>query len=398
MVVSTDNTRAKRGTCRLKILNGKYAIELPKALFNGDLKRIFTGLEANDDNRALAESKQRGIQNDIDLSNFDYTLERYKPQYKKQSYLEAVAEIRPKTTLLDLWQKFINYQRQNWTESHFYYIEKTITPLVIKAPQNPYKALEIREWLLCNTTEGMTKRSLTLINQCFNWGLKHKLLKGLNPFIDMAKELKQPYERDGAKPRAFTPYQKQLILDAFKNHHGNDIANSDKKRGYGYSYYYEFVRFLFLTGCRPSEAIGLTWQKIDPQYRWIEFSGGIVQRAGKMFRTTKSKNRKSRKFPINQELRELLVSLRKGQNGEALVFPSPKGEAIRYNNFCKRAWTNLVTPILPGTTPYNCRDTFESEQILKGINPEIVARWCDSSPEMIRTFYFDSSIVDIVPK
>jgi hypothetical protein len=37
-------------------------------------------------------------------------------------------------------------------------------------------------------------------------------------------------------------------------------------KGIGYSYYAPFVEFLFLTGCRPSEAIGLQWKHVISDY------------------------------------------------------------------------------------------------------------------------------------
>jgi inosine/xanthosine triphosphate pyrophosphatase family protein len=72
-----------------------------------------------------------------------------------------------------------------------------------------------------------------------------------------------------------------------------------------------------------------------------------------------------------------------------LVFPSAKGKPINYNNFCNNAWNKLVDPIKPDTTPYSCRDTFITTQILKGVPESVIARWCDTSVEMIQQHYAD---------
>jgi hypothetical protein len=38
-------------------------------------------------------------------------------------------------------------------------------------------------------------------------------------------------------------------------------------------------------------------------------------------------------------------------------------------------------------TPYNCRDTFITIQIERGMTSDIVARWVGNSPEVIRKHY-----------
>jgi len=68
---------------------------------------------------------------------------------------------------------------------------------------------------------------------------------------------------------------------------------------------------------------------------------------------------------------------------ESLVFPSQTGKLINYNNFCHVAWNRVVDPIKPDTTPYSCRDTFITLQILKRVSESRIAKWCDTSVEMI---------------
>jgi integrase len=153
---------------------------------------------------------------------------------------------------------------------------------------------------------------------------------------------------------------------------------------------------MFLTGCRPSEAIGLTWDNIDPDYRFVFLRGGIVFTGNKKILTKNSKNKKVRKFPCNIRLRELLQSL---DRSHTFVFPSPKGKSINYSNFSRRAWDAIVNPIKSGTTPYSCRDTFVTEQISKGVSASILAKWIDSSVRMIEKHYLDmASIEHILPQ
>jgi integrase len=71
------------------------------------------------------------------------------------------------------------------------------------------------------------------------------------------------------------------------------------------------------------------------------------------------------------------------------VFPSTDGDSINYRNFSRRAWSSVVDPIKPGTTPYSCRDTFITIQLLKGVPSTVIAKWCDTSTQMIDKNYAD---------
>lgn len=50
---------------------------------------------------------------------------------------------------------------------------------------------------------------------------------------------------------------------------------------------------------------------IESNYRFLLFAGGAVQLvSGRTVSTNSSKNNKVRRFPINEELRELLIGIR----------------------------------------------------------------------------------------
>src|SRR6476646_3403979 len=165
-----------------------------------------------------------------------------------------------------------------------------------------------------------------------------------------------------------------------------------------YGRYFNFVKFLFYTGCRPSEAIGLMWIDISFRDNTICFAGSITRPQGKVVVNKGSKTNKSRIFPMNSVLVEFLKKHHLAnydlKSGDAqLVFPAPKGVdvPINYNNFYRRAWDEIVDPMKAGTTPYCCRDTFISLQVAKGVPPAIVAQWCDTSVKMIEKHYLGKS-------
>jgi integrase len=258
--------------------------------------------------------------------------------------------------LKQIWDAYLAYIEPSRKPKTLLYLHKTISPKIYRCEfQDPSLALEIRNWLLTVTTPSMAKRVLIQINAAIKWAIKHKKLSlAVSPFDGMAYEFKHNYEIE-TTPNAFTSQERARVLEAFKNH-------KVKGGGFSYKYYVNFVEFLFLTGCRPHEAIELQWKHIDPAMRFINF--------------TDSKTGRARKFPCGERLRELLSSI---PQKSALVFPAPKGGQIDYKNFSDRAWDAVVDPLKPDTTPYCCRDTFITEQIAENINPAIIAKWVDNS-------------------
>jgi hypothetical protein len=85
-----------------------------------------------------------------------------------------------------------------------------------------------------------------------------------------------------------------------------------------------------------------------------------------------------------------LIKLNKEETSKDLVFLSVTGKSINYHNFSKDVWKKVVNPIKLDTTPYCCRDTFITDQIIKGVNPVLIGKWVDTSTDMIEKHYFDS--------
>jgi integrase len=126
-----------------------------------------------------------------------------------------------------------------------------------------------------------------------------------------------------------------------------------------YRHYAPIVEFWFFTGCRPSEAISLTWGNVSDDCSVVIFNGSIQTLRGVQVRSELSKNNKVRSLAVSLRVQELLKSRRPlDADPLSLVFPSLKGKAINYPNFLTKVWGKIVDPIKPNTTPYNCRDTF----------------------------------------
>ncbi len=166
--------------------------------------------------------------------------------------------------------------------------------------------------------------------------------------------------------------------------------------------YSPLVEFLLLTGCRPSEAIGLKWGSISQGK--ILFKESIVQTSKGKVPKGSTKTGKDRVFPINHQLQELLDRMKPVKiQPNHLVFHN-QGEAINYGYFYK-AWSGYMLKgkrvggivwkladqgliqRFPNPYQYQCRHTFITQFLEKGISITQVAKWAGNSPEVIMKHY-----------
>jgi integrase len=382
--VETSKGKKRKGLASISVANGYLRIRLR---VDGQRQVMSLGLADTPLNRQIVEGKCRQINLDLISGNFDHTLAKYKPQT-----ILSVQEpdIMPKVmpSAASLWEQYREYKASSLKPTTKGYHE-ALAKILNKTPELPItEALKIKAELEKVTTVHQTKRILTQLSAVCTWAVKHGLIES-NPYEGMASEMpKFRYQLEPA-PNAFTEEERDHIIEAFKNHKGN--WNGKVLAGIGYSHYASLVEFWFLTGCRPSEAIGLQWKDVSPDCSRIHFRGAITKSGtGKLTRVQGSKNNRSRTFPCSPRLRDMLLSIRvEGHDPDALVFPAPGQGAVIYDNFCRRAWNTIVDPIKPDTTPYSCRDTFITTQILKGVPATVIAEWCDTSVEMIQKHYAD---------
>jgi integrase len=373
----TKNKRTPNGECSIVSRSNRLRLRIPSSVYPTGVKQeLALNMADSEAGRTVAARILADVQLDIYNGELDPTLEKYK---RKQ--------IVKQETIYGLWCKYVDYKQPTIklsTLSYYQEIGKTLS----RVPQSIVQALVVRDWLLRNVSPAYTARILKHLSSAVDWGIRHEEIDLVrNPYILMGKEIKGKNQAPGAD--AFTSGEKEEILNAFLTSHY-------------YDHYYPFVYFLFLTGCRPSEAIGLRWGDISDDFSSIHFTGSIVQIKSKSVRMSGSKTNRVRSFPINSELRDLLQAVHRTEYLlDRLVFPSVGSveKPIAYINFCQRAWYKIVTPIINRhTTPYSCRDTFITEQIAANVPISVVAKWCDNSPQMIGTRYFDVSAINFVPQ
>jgi integrase len=377
----TNKKRTPKGECSIVVRSNRLRLKICKSVsFDGKTQEIALDMADTAAGRVVAAQILAAVQLDIYQGHFDPSLDKYK----------RVAKVR-RETVYGLWTKFVEYKSASVKVSTLDYYQRIVGTKLRAVPQSIDKALDVRDWLLKHTTPAFAARILNQFSAAVDWGIKHDLIDLIkNPYIGMGRDLKpKKYKPPGAD--AFNSDEKELVLNAFLTSRHYDC-------------YYPMVYFMFLTGCRPSEAIGLRWGEISANMQSVEFCGSIVQVNSVATRMDGSKTNSYRSFPINDELRDLLEACQKLAGGfpdrDLLVFPSPKSKGpIDYINFSQRAWAQTVYPILERkTTPYSCRDTFITEQAVARVPLIVIAKWVDNSPEMIQAKYFDIRAIKMLPQ
>lgn len=278
-------------------------------------------------------------------------------------------------SLLSIWTQYEEYKRPRLRESTFYisYL-KLVRPALerhpdwtIDDPQRILKALR-RE-----TSLYLQGRICQRLKACSRWANQ----EGLIP-EDYLKDLQaeQP-RRKKRDTRCFTLEERDLIIATFDSH-------------IHFKRYTLLIQFLFLTGCRPSEAAGFHIEQIhlDPKDPFIVFDRSVTTTEQGTKRVTpglKTENR--RRFPVNGQLRRVL-ELAMGDREEGILFPAPHSDFVDMHHLGTRAWKRcLEIAGIDYLTIYATRHTFITHCLRAKIPVAEVARWVGNSPTAIHGHY-----------
>jgi integrase len=282
-----------RGSVTVSSVRGNLRLRLPRSLWS-DKKQVYLslGLVDNLQNRKAAEIKARQIELDILSGHFDPSLKKYQSstyEIPKSKFEEQKNSI----TFAEIYQKYINTKKDKsattWKGTYI----NTLNHLNSCPYQFPSEAMDFKDWMVANKTLDACKRILMQLNAACNWAVERGLIK-TNPFFGKSKiKIKK------AKPKIhpFSTDEKQKILSTFDE--------SDK-----FNYLLPLIKFFFLTGCRTSEALGLRWKNIKTDCSSVSFEEVMVLAKGGAQRKQGTKQAPHRDFPCNQQLRDLLLSIK----------------------------------------------------------------------------------------
>lgn len=201
--------------------------------------------------------------------------------------------------------------------------------------------------------------------------------------VDPLEEVSRKRVKKAIKPQRapFAVEEISAILSAFKE---NTFCSRVSR--YPHSHYYPFIYFLFKTGVRPAEAIGLRVGSVDTVKGLIEIKEVLartVNGTNDSARVRKeTKNGKERVLPLTEDLLEVVQPLLINKQPDDLVFQSFSGGAIDDRMFQRRVFKPVLKVLgIADRDLYACRHTFGSRCINQGISPVMTAFLMGNNPE-----------------
>ena len=327
-------------------------------IYQGQRRTLYPGLADTKTNRIKAREIALQIEADIECGVYDISLSKYK---KSVEPLQALSS----TELFELWLQF---KKPEWDADTFK-IRSYLKSDLIKVFKNHTAPLTKQDignfynWLSTRQLAAETfNRKLDTFEIAWEWLVAHKYTLE-NPWHDL------PRRKVGKNLRSkpFSKKEIQLIIKTFE---------TDKY----YKVYTPFVKFLFGTGCRIGEGIGIRWGDVDLTSGKIIIAEQITRRKRKT-----AKANSGREFYLSASIKNLLATIKPiVVTEEDLIFVSPTGKPLDAHNFRERAWTSILesAPVLY-RKPSNTRHTFCSHALEGGMNPITVASITGHDPKVL---------------
>ena len=334
--------------------------------------------------QAKAQAIAAKITADMALGTFDITLDSYKPQNLSPVATKQAKQNQQSSneSLANILNSFIQYKSdegslsnsriknfgtwQNWiarTESH----HQNDVSALIKLAIGQFPAYRPRILF------GLLKQALEWHSRSSEYSLPD--WDELGKLIPKSKKGENQIDLDG-EINPFTEMERDAILDHLKGHPR-------------YGDYYQYVAFLFFTGCRPGEATGLRWGSVSKDKLTFRESLTVNDHSQRL------KSQKSRTISISPRVRIILTELPMGEKDD-FVFRYPDGKPIISKDLASHKWKAVLEGAgVEYRKLYNTRHTFATLAIKRGISPQILARHLGNTIAMIDRYYCGST-TDII--
>jgi integrase len=378
--------KAAVGSVGIESKDGKYRLRLPRTLVGSGSRYISTKLPINPENSKRVQIVAWEIEAAIQSGDIAQSIDKFRDSFKPLTLdcKPKVLKFKP-LSLVELWVLYCEYKKPQLAATT-YRLHHTGVLLnhFKKLPQDLSDPIAIRDAILSTVSADTAKRLLTALSVCCAWGASSGLI-GSNPFQGMAAAVSKPKESKDINP--FSRTERDRILEAFQQHNS-------------YRYYYPLIKFLFLTGCRTGEALALRWDNVASDYSSITFSESY---SGKLRLVKGTKTGKTRRFPCNKDLRDLLMFAR-SQQTTGIVFPNHVGGFMDGDRLTYGIWRlGVLKPLVASKAveSYRCiyttRHTFITMLLSAGLTCSQVAKLVGNSPEVILRHYAGGA-VDEVPR
>jgi len=385
--------KTRKGKANLyKTDKNTYAINLPadvsREIFNKPRKRIALYLEADSRESMVKALKHcEEIQLLLDRQDWqgliDYE-ENLKPKVVKGNFT--------KLSLQKLWGEYIKARSEGWEVSYLEGDIKATSKLLAEfEPVYLDDGLDyLINHLLETTTIKQAKRHLKQVSACLTWGKKRRLVKD-NPLPDFISTLSTKKTNDEeADICPFTREERDLIIEAFRS------GKFERYRG-THTQYADYIEFLFFTGARTSEALGLKWHHIDFNKQIICLQEALVRATNGLkkggIQKKGLKTQKRRIVPMNNRVYDLLIA-RKSLAPVALedhVFPD-----INHHAFRSGAYKTILEKLgITYRKPYQTRHTFitiMANHPDSNLRLHQIAKICGTSTKVIEEHYLATNV------
>lgn len=310
------------------------------------------------------------IERDIAYDEFDETLAKYKDQP-----VVAKTSTPNSLSIVESFEYWVRHYRQMDCEVNidYYSLRNTIRKWGRVDANNILTLLNKEKY---NPTT--FNRKLGLLKLFTRWLVKQKIWT-VDPLDEVIK--RKVVKTVKLKRTPFTEKEITAILEAVRNN-----SFSTKGNRYPHSHYYPFLYFLFKTGVRPAEAVGLRAGSININAKVIyikEVLARTVKGTNAAERVRKqTKNGKDRVLPLTDDLHDVIQSLLTNKQADDLVFQSFSGGAIDDRMFQRRVFKPVLKALgIADRDLYACRHTFGSRCIDQGISPVMTAFLMGNNPE-----------------
>ncbi|MEI9810765.1 MAG: tyrosine-type recombinase/integrase [Bacteroidota bacterium] len=323
------------------------------------------------ENIHYATVKVTEIKLDILKGCFDTTLKRYEYNIPAKSDRKKVNQVQPAndaTTILFVhelapkfteWGKHIrNVDIDNSID--YLYTRRWLEKCINVSINSIAKLLNSEDWAV--TTYN---RRLTYLNTFLNWLFGIHAVER-NPLKDVCKK-REKSKRKCSRRNPLEEGEITALLKAIKN---NSYCSNTAQ--FKHSHYYSFLFFIFHTGVRNAEAIGLKVKHIDVPNMQIEISETFARtvkgtnHAARISKGTKMQN--IRYLPLTSELLSILQPQISGRKPDDFVFTSPKGLTIDDKMLKRRVLKPVMAKLKLGDRDlYVARHSFGTRAVQQGM-------------------------------
>ncbi|MEB3281184.1 MAG: site-specific integrase [Lyngbya sp.] len=249
-------------------------------------------------------------------------------------------------------------------------------------------AQNILDWASQTLSPDTCRRLMVQLNACLKWAIESSRVQvARSPFDGLAAKAKKRIKRSSEETdiNPFTKSERDAIIENFR-------VNQN-------IHHYYYVTFCFYTGCRPSEAIGLTWNDVSWDLKKITFREAVVAAAGGKKRCIGLKTQVRRVFPCNEQVQSLLAEIKENRSVDyGPVLTSTTGGEFSTSYF-RKVWQRVLSNLrIEYRKPYQTRHTFITLYLEVGVDVKDLAKWVGNSPEVIYRHYAGKKMGLIPPR